>query len=55
MSEIRIPADMLRRRLVDVVPFGLRDVCGMIAVALCGTGFCGWLIVLASKSFGDWQ
>ncbi len=54
-SEILISHDMLRRRLADRMPFGLRDVCGMLATALCGAGLCGWLIVLTSMSLGGWQ
>ena len=55
MSEITVTPDMMRRRLVDRVPFGARDVFGMLAAALCGTGLCSWGIVLFSKSLGGWQ
>ncbi|WP_156899523.1 hypothetical protein [Pleomorphomonas koreensis] len=52
LSEIRIPHDMLRRRLVDVVPFCLRDVCGLLATALLGAGMASWAIALTSQSLG---
>ncbi|SFM35564.1 hypothetical protein SAMN05192571_101101 [Pleomorphomonas diazotrophica] len=52
MSEIRIPHDMLRRRIVDVVPFCLRDFCGALATALLGAGVTSWLIAAASQSLG---
>lgn len=45
-SEITIPHDMLRRRVVDV-PFYLRDVVGLIATALLGAGMASWALVLA--------
>lgn len=46
-SEITIHHDMLRRRVVDLVPFCLRDVCGMFATALLGAGMASWALALA--------
>lgn len=53
-SEITIPHDMLRRRVVDV-PRYLRDVAGMIATALLGAGMASWAIVLTASSLGGGQ
>lgn len=51
-SEITVTPDMLRRRLVDVVPFCLRDVAGLFATALLGASMVSWAIVLTSSSLG---
>jgi hypothetical protein len=54
-ADLTITHGLPRRRLVDVVPFTLRDICGLIAVALLGAGMASWAIVLTSASVGGWQ
>lgn len=47
LSEIHITVDMRRWRITDVVPFGLRDVCGLFATGLLGAGVASWALALA--------
>ena len=51
-ADLTIPHDRLRRRVVDVVPFCLRDVCGLFATALLGAGMASWMIAITSQSLG---